>query len=71
VLPAEWTQLEMQLVVAPVAATDAMASEASAQMSLESACQSAEDCASTAETTTATAITERDSLALRLALAKA
>jgi hypothetical protein len=70
-LRAERTQLEMQLVVAWVVAAGAVASEASARTSVEAARQSAEDRATTAETAVATAATERDSLASRLALAKA
>jgi hypothetical protein len=70
-LRAEWTQLEMQLVVARVAAVVAVASEASARTSLEAAHQSAEDHATTAETAAATAATERDSLTSRLALTEA
>jgi hypothetical protein len=48
-----------------------VASKASARTSLEATCQSAGDCATTIETATAAAITERDSLAWRLALTKA
>jgi anti-sigma28 factor (negative regulator of flagellin synthesis) len=48
-----------------------MASETSARASLEAARQSAEDRAISAETTTVVAVTERDSLALRLTLAEA
>jgi hypothetical protein len=70
-LRAERAQLEMQLVVARVAAAAAVASEASAQMSLEAARQSAEDRATATQTTAAAAATERDSLASRLDLAEA
>jgi hypothetical protein len=66
-LHAEQTQLEMQLVVARVAAAAPVASKASAWTSLEVARQSAEDRATTAETAAATAATEQDSLASRLA----
>jgi hypothetical protein len=69
-LHAERTQLEMQLVVARVAATGPMASETSARASLEAARQSAEDRAISVETITAAAATELDSLASRLALTK-
>jgi hypothetical protein len=58
----------MQLVVARVAVAAAVASEASAWTSLVAARQLAEDRATTAETAVATAATERDSLASRLAL---
>jgi hypothetical protein len=61
----------MQLVVARVAAAGAVASETSARASLEAARQSAEDRAISAETVVAAAITERDLLASRLALAEA
>jgi chromosome segregation ATPase len=61
----------MQLVVAQVAAAGAVASEASARVSLEAARQSAEDRAISAETASAAAITERDSLVSRLVLAEA
>jgi chromosome segregation ATPase len=61
----------MQLVVARVAAAGAVASETSARASLEAAHQSVEDRAISAETVAATAATERDSLASRLALAEA
>jgi hypothetical protein len=60
----------MQLVVARVAATGAVASEASVRLSLETARQSVEDRATTAETATTAAATEWDSLASRLALAE-
>jgi hypothetical protein len=70
-LRAERTHLEMQLVVARVAAEGAVASEASARTSLEAARQLAEDRATTAETAAATAVTKRDSLASRHALAEA
>jgi hypothetical protein len=70
-LRAKRTQLEMQLVVARVAAAAAVAIGASARTSLEAACQSANDRAATTETAAAAATTERDSLASRLALAKA
>jgi hypothetical protein len=61
----------MQLVVARVAAAGAVASETSAQASLEAALQSTEDRAISAETTAVAVATERDSLASRLALAEA
>jgi hypothetical protein len=61
----------MQLVVARVATTGVVASKTSAQASLEVARQSAEDRAISSKTTAAAAVTERDSLALRLALAEA
>jgi chromosome segregation ATPase len=61
----------MQLVVARVAAAAAVASEVSAWTSLEAACQSVEDRTTTAQTAATAAVTERDSLALRLALAEA
>jgi hypothetical protein len=70
-LRAERTQLEMQLVVAPVAAAGAMAIEASTRASLEAARVSTGDHAIAAETAAATAATERDSLASKLALANA
>jgi hypothetical protein len=62
-LRAERTQLEMQLVVAQVAAAGAVASETSARASLEAARQSTEDRAISAETSATAAATERDSLA--------
>jgi hypothetical protein len=61
----------MQLVVTRVAAAAAVASEASAWTSLEAARQLVEDHATTSETAVATAATERDSLASRLALTEA
>jgi hypothetical protein len=61
----------MQLVVAQVAAAGAVVSETPARASLEAARQSAKDRAISAETAAATAITERDSLASRLALVEA
>jgi hypothetical protein len=61
----------MQLVVARVAATSVVASEASARSSLEAARQSAEDHATTAESAAAAVAIEWDSLASRLMLAKA
>jgi chromosome segregation ATPase len=61
----------MQLVVARVAAADVVASETSARASLEAARRSAEDRAIFAETAAAAAVTERGSLASRLALAEA
>jgi hypothetical protein len=67
----EQTQLEMQLVVARVAAAGALASEASVRPSLEAARQLAEDRATTAETAAAADATVRDSLASRLALSEA
>jgi hypothetical protein len=60
----------MQLVVARVVAVGAVASKASAQLSLEAARQSAEDRTTTAETAAAATATERDLLASRLALAE-
>jgi uncharacterized protein YhaN len=54
-----------------VAAAAVVASEASAWTSLEAARQSAEDRSTTAEAAAATAVTEWDSLASRLALTKA
>jgi hypothetical protein len=70
-LRVEQTQLEMQLVVARVAAAGAVASEASVRPSLEAARQLAEDRATTAETAAAADATVRDSLASRLALSEA
>jgi hypothetical protein len=70
-LRAEWAQLEMQLVVAQVAATTAVASEASMRTTLEAAKQSVEDRATAAQSAAAIAVTERDALASRLALAEA
>jgi hypothetical protein len=67
----ERAQLEMQLVVARVAAAAAVASEASERTSLEVARQFAEDRATTAQTAATAAATERDLLASRLALAEA
>jgi hypothetical protein len=67
----ERAQLEMQLVVARVAAAAAVVSEASARTSLEVARQFAEDRATTAQTAATAAVTERDLLASRLALAEA
>jgi hypothetical protein len=61
----------MQLVMARVAAAGAVASETSSRASLEATCQSAEDRAISAERAAATAATEQDSLASRLALAEA
>jgi hypothetical protein len=61
----------MQLVVARVAATGAVASETSARASLEATRRSAEDRAISTETATTAAVTERDSLASRFALAEA
>jgi hypothetical protein len=61
----------MQLVVARVAATGAVASETTARASLEAARQSAKDRAISAETTAATAATERNSLVSWLALVEA
>jgi chromosome segregation ATPase len=61
----------MQLVVAWVATAGAVASKTSTRASLEAARQFAEDRAISAETAAAAAATERDSLASRLALAKA
>jgi hypothetical protein len=61
----------MQVVVAQVSAAGNVASEASAQISLEAAHQSEEDRATTFKTAAATAATERDLLASRLALAEA
>jgi hypothetical protein len=56
--------------VARVATAGAVASETFVRASLDAARQSAEDQAISAETTAATAVTERDSLASRLALAE-
>jgi hypothetical protein len=70
-LRVERAQLEMQFVVARVAADAAVASEASARTSLEAARQSAEDRTTTAQTAATVAATERDSLASRLAVAEA
>jgi hypothetical protein len=58
--------MEMQLVVARVAAAAAITSEASTQTSLEASRQSAEDRTIAADTAAATAATERDSLVSRL-----
>jgi hypothetical protein len=63
--------MEMQLVIARVAAVGAVASETSARASLEAARQSKEDRAIFAETAAAAAVTERDSLASRLTRAEA
>jgi hypothetical protein len=60
--------MEMQLVMAGVVAVAVVASEASTWTSVEAARQSTEDRASAAQTTATAATTERDSLALRLAL---
>jgi hypothetical protein len=60
----------MQLVVARVVAAGAVASETSAQSSLVAAHQSTEGRAISVETAAAAAITKRDSLASRLALAE-
>jgi chromosome segregation ATPase len=70
-LRAERTQLEMQLVVARVAAAGAVASETSARASLGVAHRSAEYRAVSAETAAAAVAAERDSLASSLALAEA
>jgi hypothetical protein len=59
-LRAERTQLEMQLVVARVAAAGAIVSEASVRASLEAVRQSAEDRAIFAEAAAAMAATEQD-----------
>jgi hypothetical protein len=59
----------MQLVVARVAVAGAVANEVSVRASLEAARQSVEDRAVASDTTAATAATEWDSLASRLALA--
>jgi chromosome segregation ATPase len=61
----------MLLVMARVTAAAVVASEASVRTFLQAARQSAKDRTSTAETAATTAATERDSLASRLALAKA
>jgi hypothetical protein len=61
----------MQLVVDRVAAAGAVVSETSARAFLEATRQSAEDRAISAETAATAAVTERDSLASRLALAEA
>jgi chromosome segregation ATPase len=66
----ERAQLEMQLVVARVAMSAAVASEVSARTSLESARQSVEDRATTTRIAAATAATERDTSVSRLALAE-
>jgi hypothetical protein len=60
----------MQLVVARVAATEAVVSEATTRTTLEAAKQSAKNCAMTTQSAPATATTERDSLATRLASAE-
>jgi hypothetical protein len=57
----------MQLVVALVAATAVVVSEASARTSLEAARQCVEDRATAAQTATAAAASEQDSLTSRLA----
>jgi hypothetical protein len=67
----EQAQLKMQLAVAQVATTAAVASEASMWTTLEAAKQSTEDRATTTLSTAATATGERDALVARLALAKA
>jgi hypothetical protein len=67
----EQAQLEMQLVIARVAAAVVVPSEASARTSLEVARQSVEDRATAAQTAAAAAATERDTLASRLALTEA
>jgi chromosome segregation ATPase len=67
----ERAQMEMQLVVARVAAATVVASEAPSRTSLEAAQQSAEDRSTAAQTAAAVVATERDSLASRLALAEA
>jgi chromosome segregation ATPase len=61
----------MQLVVARVAAAGVVASKMSARASLEAARQSTEGRAISVETSAAAAVTERDSLASRLALSEA
>jgi chromosome segregation ATPase len=61
----------MQLVVSRVAAAGTVASETSARASFEAARQFSEDRAISAETAAAAAVTERDFLASRLALAEA
>jgi chromosome segregation ATPase len=61
----------MQLVVARVAAVGAVASETSPRAFLKAAHQSAEDRAITVKTAASAAVTERDSLASRLALSEA
>jgi chromosome segregation ATPase len=63
--------MEMQLVMAQVAATAEVASEASTRTTLEAVKQSADDSATAAQSSAAAAVTERDELASRLALAKA
>jgi chromosome segregation ATPase len=61
----------MLLVVAWVAAASVVVSETSSRASLEAARQSAEDRAISTENAAAAAVTKRESLALRLALAEA
>jgi hypothetical protein len=59
------------MVVARVAAAAAVASEATTRTTIEAAKQSVEDRATAAPFAAATTMTERDSLVMRLALAKA
>jgi hypothetical protein len=61
----------MQLVVARVATAATVASEASTRTALETAKQSAVDRATAVQGAAATATTEQDSLAMRLAQAEA
>jgi hypothetical protein len=61
----------MQLVVVWAATAGAVVSETSARVSLDAARQSVEDRAIFTENIATTAVTERDSLASRLALAEA
>jgi chromosome segregation ATPase len=68
---AERAQLEMQLVVARVAAAAAVMSEAPSRGALDAARQFAEDRATATQAAAATATTERESLETRLAQAKA
>jgi hypothetical protein len=60
----------MQLIMARLAAAAAVASEVSTRTSLEAVRQSAEDRGTAAQSAAASATTEWDSLALRLALAE-
>jgi chromosome segregation ATPase len=70
-LRAEKTQMDMQLVVARLAATGVVANEASSRAALEATVKSVEDRATAAEATTASAVMERESLETRLAQAEA
>jgi TolA-binding protein len=69
-LRVEKTQLEMLLVVALLAATGAVANEASTRTALEATVKSAEDRAMTAEAAAASTTMERESLEARLAQAE-